>query len=446
MRLLPSLLLALVGVAPLSGQALTLGEALRRADSAAFPNRLARAASAAASARAAGADQGVLPGLRAEVGAVRTADPLGAFGFLLRQRGVTPEAFDPAGLNRPSPRTDVGAAMVAEVPLVNLDAWAGRRAARAASTAESAREVWAASGVQLDVLRSYYGAVLAREQVRVLAAAAQAGAAHVRRAESALSNGLVTRSDVLLAQVRLGEIETQRLRAEADAALARRQLALILGTPDDTTGVLPERIPGATAPPSIAPGVRADLTAIAAMVAAATHEADRRTLALLPRVNGFGRYEWHDASSPLAGKSMWTVGVMATWAPFSGGAELAARREARANADAAAAGMAAAQGAASLELAAAESAVRVAEQAVAIAARGATQAAEAHRIVERKYDGGLATVAELLDAQATDVGARLAEAKARHDLIVAIGTQLRLRGGDLSTLARTLDASATNRE
>ena len=47
--LLPMLLL--VGVAPLSGQALTLSEALRRADSAAFPNRMARAASAAASAR-----------------------------------------------------------------------------------------------------------------------------------------------------------------------------------------------------------------------------------------------------------------------------------------------------------------------------------------------------------------------------------------------------------
>lgn len=445
-RPLPWLLLLVVGVAPLSGQALTLSEALRRADSAAFPNRLARAASAAASARASAADQGVLPGLRAELGAVRTSDPLGAFGFLLRQRGVTPQAFDPAGLNRPAPRTDVGAAMIAEIPLLNLDAWAGRRAARSAAEAEAAREAWAASGVQLEVIRSYYGAVLAREQARVLAAATSAGEAHVHRAESALKNGLVTRSDLLLAQVRLGEIETQRLRADADAILARRQLALVLGMPDDTTGALPLAIPGAVAQLGGANGPRADLTAIAAMVNAAAQEADRRTLALLPRVNGFGRYEWHDASSPLAGKAMWTVGVMATWAPFSGGAELAARREARANAAAASAGMAAANGAASLELAAAESGVQVAERGVAIAARGAAEAAEAHRIVERKYDGGLATVAELLDAQATDLGARLADAKARHDLIVAVGTLARLRGADLSTLAKALDASAINPE
>lgn len=445
-RSLLSLLLAALGASPLAGQALTLSEALRRADSAAFPNRLAHAASAAAAARAAGADQGVLPGLRAELGAVRTSDPLGAFGFLLRQRGVTPQAFDPVGLNRPAPRTDIGAAMVAEVPLLNLDAWAGRRAARAAAEAATAQEAWAASGVQLDVIRSYYGAVLAREQARALAAATRAGEAHVRRAESALANGVVTRSDLLLAQVRLGEIETQRLRADADAVLARRQLALVLGVPDDTTGVLPATIPGAIPSASTPAGSRADLTAIAAMVTAATQEADRRALALLPRVNGFGRYGWHDASSPFAGKAMWTVGVMATWAPFSGGAELAVRREARANAAAATAGMAAAQGAASLELASAESGLRVAERAVAIAARGAAQAAEAHRIVERKYEGGLATVAELLDAQATDLGARLADAKARHDLIVAVGTLARVRGADLSTLAQALDASAINPE
>jgi outer membrane protein TolC len=350
-----------------------------------------------------------------------------------------------AGLNRPTPRTDIGAAMVAEVPLLNLDAWAGRRAARAAADAESAREQWSATGVELEVIRSYFGAVLAREQARVLAAADLAGQAHVRRAENALANGLVTRSDLLLAQVRLGDIATQRLRADADAMLARQQLALVLGTPNDTAGALPSRIPGLATREIAGSGTRAALSAMAAMVNAATQEAARRSLALLPRVNGFGRYEWHDASSPLAGKPMWTVGVMATWAPFSGAPNWRSPRG-RANATAAQAGLAAAQGAAALELASAESGVRVAEQALAIATRGTAQAAEAHRIVVRKYDGGLATVAELLDAQATDLGAQLGEAKARHDLIVAIATVARLRGSDLSLLAQALDASATNPE
>lgn len=448
-RLLLSLLL--VGAAPAlaaQGPRLTLREALARADSAAFPNRMARAGSAAAAARADGANQAFLPGVRAEVGAVRTSDPLGAFGFLLRQREVTPAAFDPAGLNRPNPRTDVGAAVVGEVPLVNLDAWAGRRAANRAADAEALRADWAASGVRLDVVASYYGAVLAREKERVIAAAEMAGQAHVRRAEAALRNGVVTRSDLLLAQVRLGEIETQRLGALADADLARRRLALVLGLPGDTLGTLPTAIPAGPALDALAAsgGTRADIEAIGALADAASHEASRRGYALLPRLNGFGRYEWHDATTPLAGRPMWTVGVMATWSPFSGGAELAARREAQANASAARAGLDAARAQADMELLAAERAVEVAAQSQRIAARSVAQAAEAHRIVERKYDGGLATVAELLDAQATDLSVRLAEAKSRYDLILALGTLVRVRGADLAPLAAALDASAVNPE
>jgi outer membrane protein TolC len=101
---------------------------------------------------------------------------------------------------------------------------------------------------------------------------------------------------------------------------------------------------------------------------------------------------------------------------------------------------------AALELAAAESAVTVAVQALAIASRGAVQATEAHRIVERKYEGGLATVAELLEAQATEMGAHLAEAKARYDVIVARGTLARVRAEDLAMLASALDAAAATRE
>lgn len=441
-------LLVLVPIGAGAQAPLSLGEALTRAEASAYPNRVAEAGYRAATARSASANQGFLPGVRAEVGVLRTNDPLAGFGFLLRQRAVTPQAFDPSGLNNPSPRTDVGAALVAEVPLVNLDAWAGKRAANHAATAEGYRRDWSASGVQLDVIRAYYGAVLAAEQAEVLRAAEAAGRAHMRRAESALRNGLVTRSDLLLAEVRVGEIETQRIRAEADAILARQALALTLGTPHDTAFTLPTAIPMATpvANGLGAGGVRADVAMVASQVEAASADASRRGFALLPRINGFGRYEWHDREAVFSGKPMWTVGVMASWSPFSGGAELAARREAIANADAARAGLEATEAMASLELAAAESALDVAEQALAIASRGAVQSTEAHRIVERKYEGGLATVAELLEAQATEMGAHLAEAKARHDVIVARGTLARVRAEDLATLASALDAAAATRE
>ena len=53
---------------------------------------------------------------------------------------------------------------------------------------------------------------------------------------------------------------------------------------------------------------------------------------------------------------------------------------------------------------------------------------------------------ELLDAQATELGTRLAEAKARYDLLVARAMQARARGTDLTTIAAALDAADGIRE
>lgn len=454
---IPSLRLALLSgllvlLPPLGAQSptLSLREALGRATSDAYSNRVAGSLHEAARARAAATGRGVLPSVRGELGAIRTDDPLGAFGFLLRQRAVTPAAFDPAGLNRPAARTDVGTAVIGEIPLLNLDAWSGRRAALRAAEAEGARADWTAATVQLEVVQGYLGAVLARERAAVLAAAVAAAHAHLRQAESALRNGVVTPSDVLLAQVRLGDLETQQRSADLEAWVARRRLALLLGAPGDSAFALPGILPDVPDDGLVAdlPTIerRGDVQAASLDAAAATAAATSRGAALLPRVNAFGRYEWHDPTAPLGGRPMWTVGVMASWSPFSGGAELAARREARASADAARTGREALEAGARLEAVAAERALAVARLAVASTTRGAAQAVEAHRIVARKYEGGLATVAELLDAQATALGADLAASRARHDLLLALATLRHVRGADLMPLAAQLDAAMSTPE
>jgi len=427
---------------------LSLGEAFRRADALGYGNRVAIATATAADARAAATLRGILPTVRAEAGWVRSTDPLATFGFLMRQRQVTPQAFDPASLNFPAARSDVGTGVVVEGPLLNVDAWAGRSAAGHAAAAAGANAEWVASGARLDVVRAYFGAVLATEQVATLEAANTAARAHVRQAESAVANGMVTRSDALLASVKQGEVETRLVAAHGQASLARLQLALLLGTPNDTAFTLPLAVPRSMdgAVDTTVPGARADVRMAEAGVAAATSARRAANAALLPRVNGFARYDWHDPRSLAGGQSMWTVGVMASWSPFSGGAELAARRNAAADVQAARAGSEAVHAGAMLEVQSADIAVTVATRGLAIASSAVTQATEAHRIVGRKYDGGLAAVTELLDAQATELGTRLAEAKARYDLLVARALQARARGTDLTTIAAALDAADGIRE
>ncbi len=443
-KLIP-IVLAALGVAPgLAAQApvLTLREALGRADSAAYGNRAAEGAADAAAARAAGALQGILPTVRVEGGWLRTDEPLGAFGSLLRQRGVTPEAFAPDALNHPDEISNWAGGVVAEVPLLNADAWLGRAAASSAEAAGRAQAEWTRTGTRLDVIRAYYGATLAVEAEATLEAASRANHEHVRMTAALVRNGMVTKSDALLAEVRAGEVDAQLLEARSQARLARRRLALVLGAPADTLFTLPAVLPSpdriravAAAPLAEPTAERGDVVAARLGREAAERDARRASGRLLPRVNAFGRLDWNDPTTPFAGQESWTVGVMASWSPFSGGAELADRSGARARAEAAGAMAEAAAAQADLELAARESDLEVALERLAIAERSVAQGAEAHRIVARKYEGGLAAIVELLGAAATETSTRLGLTQAQYQAIVADAGRRQARGDDPAALA-----------
>ena len=433
--------LALAAAAPLGAQApLTLGEAFRRADSAAYPNRTARGNARTQSAQATATLQGILPTVRTEAGYVRTDNPLAAFGFTLQQRGVSPASFNPASLNYPSPATNWSGGVVAELPIFNADAWFGRAVASSAAAAAKAGSAWTRETTRVDITRSYFGAVLAREQVRTLETSTAAGQAHVRQAESMVTNGLATRSDALLASVQLGQMEAQLIGARGNAGIARERLALLLGQPGDTAFTLPDSLPSAgqirnLMTPSIRDSsARLDVTAARLGLEAAQRDVRRANARYIPRLNGFGRYDWNSPDQLFGGPSSYTVGVMASWSPFAGASEIADRRVAQGRADAARAMAEAAGAGAALERNATQTQLAVAIAQLGIAEISVTQGAEAHRIVAKKYTGGLATIAELLSAAAVETQTRLSLSEARYQAIVANAAARHAAGADLMAL------------
>jgi len=433
--------LALAAAAPLGAQApLSLGEAFRRADSAAYSNRTAGGNARAQSAQATATLQGILPTVRTEAGYVRTDNPLAAFGFTLQQRGVSPASFNPASLNYPSPATNWSGGVVAELPIFNADAWFGRAVASSAAAAAKAGSGWTRETTRVDVTRSYFGAVLAREQVRTLETSTAAGEAHVRQAESMVTNGLATRSDALLASVQLGQMEAQLIGARGNAGIARERLALLLGQPGDTAFTLPDSLPSAVQirnlmTPSIRDSAaRLDVTAARLGLEAAQRDVRRANARYMPHLNGFGRYDWNSPDQLFGGPSSYTVGVMASWSPFAGASEIADRRVAQGRADAARAMAEAAGAGAALERNATQTQLAVAIAQLGIAEISVTQGAEAHRIVAKKYTGGLATIAELLSAAAVETQTRLSLSEARYQAIVANAAARHAAGADLMAL------------
>ena len=447
-----ALLGALAGL-PATGTAqLTLRDALERADAKAYANRIAGAQADAQSAEALKPYRGILPGLRAEAGFVRTTDPIAAFGTKLRQRGITPADFDPATLNYPAAIGNKSAGLVAEVPLLNADAWVGRSAAGDAAKAQRAAASWTRGSTRTDVVRAYFGATLAAEKRATLEAAERAAQAHVARAKALADTGLVTRSDALLAEVRAGEITTQRLAAAGDASHATRALAVLLGEPG-TTYALPDSLPAAddiralvaadTADRAL--GARDDVKAATLALQAARADAWRAKSSYLPRLNGFARYDWNDADGFFANERAWTAGIMASWSPFAGAGEIAEVRGAAARARSATAQQEAATANAKLERDRTREALTVALQQLAIAERAVAQAAEAHRIVARKYDGGLATISDLLEAQAMETQSRLGLSFARYQLLVQAAERRQALGEDPAFLASLTEPNRASR-
>lgn len=435
-------LLAFAAVAPLHAQApLTLGEAFRRADAAAFANRVAAGNSRTQAAQVTAALQGLLPTLRAEGGVVRTDNPLAAFGYTLQQRAVSAASFNPSSLNAPDPVTNWNGGLVAEVPIFNADAWAGRRAALRAADAARASASWTREGTRVDVARAYFGVILAREESRTLETALTAARAHVRQAESMVTNGLATRSDALLASVQQGRLEAQLIGARGNVVIARERLALLLGQPGDTAFTLPDSLPPAsrihilaTAGAIDSGGTRHDLTAARFGLDAAVSDARRATARYLPRLNGFGRYDWNSPDRPFGGRSSYTIGLMASWSPFTGAAQIADHQATQGRTEAARASLEAAEASAGVEQSATRTQLAVAIAQLGIAEVSVTQATEAHRIVARKYEGGLATIAELLGAAAIETDTRLSHAAAQYQVILAVVAARQAAGADLMAL------------
>jgi outer membrane protein TolC len=439
-------------IAHAQGPHVTLGDALERATVSAVPNRVARAASDAANAGRMSAWRTILPTLRVDAGFVRTTDPVGAFGTSLRQQRITSADFDPARLNFPAPINNFTGALIFEQPVFMLDGWlAARAGTRASEGARSAAE-WTALTTQSEVIDAWFRVILAAERANTMTMATQGARAHVRQAEAMLEAGFVTKSDVLLAESRAGELEIARLDAVRDSVLSRGQLTLLLG---DGSLPLPATLGGFPADSVVERFARdvaeldsrprADVQGAEAGVAAAVADVNRARATMVPRLVSFARRDLHSADVPFGGSSNWSVGIMASWSLFSGAAEVGDRRGAEARRASAAAQLAGALANADLDAQRSALSLQASLARLAIARSTAKQSEEAHRIVTRKYEGGLATVVELLDAAIAETQARLGLSAARHSLITSIAERLRATGHEPARLAALGDSATAGR-
>ncbi len=368
--------------------------------------RVAAAQADMAAAAAGGASAVYWPRLDFESGFVRSNDPVFVFGTKLRQGTFSQPDFDVGALNNPDPINDWMNRVSVQWKVFSPSDWTARGAAML--EADAAR--WSAARTREATLAQTE--VLYREAQRagaqLVAARRAEEAAEANRAVFArrVEEGVLTRADLLQAEADYAFSVARRVDAERVETGARRRLAVFLGGDGAAMPVLTDSLrvetlesPAADAPLEFDPSIRADLRALASARDAAGAGSKQAGRQYLPEVGVFAHYGIHAADAFRNDGDNWTVGVGLKWNIFSGFSRSKDKQRADAGQAIAETRYHQALREATAELAEARDGVSTARQTVA-ATVTADEAAEAGaELMRRRFEEGLATAADLLQAE-----------------------------------------------
>ncbi len=396
-----------------------------------------------------------LPRVSVSVGATRTNDALNAFGLKLAQRGATfndfgagqfnpaqPGVLDiaPTNLNHPAAVNDFSSRLEAQLPLYTggkLDGY--MRQAHSMLLAAQAGDRAARQAIVDHVLQAYDGVYTARAWRDVAAKALVAAQSQLKMVDNLYRQGVVLKSDLLAAQVNLENVQVQQDQAADMEAQAMDGLHVVLGLP--LAEPLELGAPVSVAMPAGTPAAWLDaaeqdnprLVALREQVAAAGGQIEVARADLYPQIGAMARFETHDPNAGFAAHS-YTVGAQLTWNVFDGGVARHAVDQAAAARDALQLKLQSARDQLAMGIEDAYRKARLANGQIKGRELAVQQAAEAERIVARRYADGVGTLLELQGAQAM-------LDKARADLVLARSTATTQRAALLLALGR-LTASA----
>lgn len=425
-----ALVLAL-GAVPLQArqQTLSLTEAVSRALDRNPELAIDAPAQDAARAQVAAARAAYLPRVDFEQSLAGGNNPVFVFGTLLSQRRFAEANLSIPSLNTPEPVKNLQSRITAQETI-----WDFGRTARRVDAARLGLEQAARSHdehvreVLLAVFDAYYAVSLANDALETAGASLASAESIVRQAQARVDSGLAVEADLLRSQVHLASARQQEIEARGRLESARASLNRIMGAPLEsgfggTAALVPVSFP---LPSEAALGaaqrrLRPDYQRMLTEVRRAELEAGSRQADFLPVLGAYAGWEMDNPSLDNYGGNGWTAGISLKWNLFAGGADAAHLNEARHLLEQNNRRLAAMESSMALELHQAFIQVRSAEEQVEAMRAAEAQSLESLRILQNRYEAGLATMTDLLSAETARAAARtfLAEAIYRYRLSYA---------------------------
>jgi len=430
----------ILAATPIWAQApLTLADAVRMALDKHPSIEASAARSKAAETRIEQARGSYLPKVNYSEMFARSDNPVFVFSSLLTQHQFSEKNFAIGPLNRPDFMNNFQS--VVSVDQVVYDAGQIRNGVRSAELGRKIAgedERLTRSGVIANVLRAYFGAVLAQEGLNVANEAVKSAEADSKRAETVRAAGMATDADVLSIRVHVSAMREQQIRRTYDLSVARAALNEALGLPLDTEHSLTTPlaavaldVPGLDKYEKTAVAERAEAQQVGLATKLAETQAQAARSALLPQVGVRAVFEADRQRFINRGGANWLLAASLKWNVFNGFSDRARINEAAESLRGAKAVERQTASGIRLQVRKAHADLRAAEERIEVATAAVAMAEESLRIIKNRYEAGLATVTDLLRNETMLHETRTRRLAAVYDQRVA-ATMLELAAGTLA--------------
>ncbi len=347
-------------------------------------------------------------------GFTRGNNPVYVFGSLLTQRQFAAQNFQLGYLNTPPALDNFRTQFSASMPL-----WDAGQTSRRIGDARLEAQSSAKAGqrtrqeVIFNVVQAYLNGLLAAEKIRVAQADVELTKADLARAEAREELGLAVPSDLLSAKVQLAQAQEDSLRARNAEAIAQAALNVAMGVAEDAPTVIEGRLSqvefeaGALAErQQRALTARPDFQQLEIGKERAANGVRMARAEFLPKVNLFSAWEEDNQTFLTRGGNNWAMGATLTFNLFDGGANRAHLKESRARERQVGAWREQMASAVRLQVREAFLNLNTARDRVEVSRGAASQAEESLRIIQNRYEAGLATITDLLRAETARTSAQ----------------------------------------
>lgn len=400
-------------------------------------NPLARATVAGrelASAQTAEARAGRWPVVQVSETLVNSNNPVFVFGSRLEQGRFAQRHFDLKALNHPDPLTNARASLSIRLPV--FDQWQTATRVKQGQLREQQADTQTEQvqqQIRFEVLRAFYGVLLAQAKKEVADEAVKLAAADVKRSRDRVEVGAAVAADLLAAEVQLAEFHQQQIQAEGEIIIAAAALNTALGLPLDTPLKVAGQLLGreftlASQDELLQTALqqRPDLQRAGLNKQVTNVQSAGARNEYLPRVDvfttiGASRHNW------ASGSGDYLIGASVTFNLFDAGRS-ARIRQARAAETLAANEQEQLANQIRLEVVRAYQQFVSARERLKVAERVISHATEALRIVQERYHEGLTTITEVLRAETALVRAQSNVLATRYDYYVGYANVLLTSG------------------